>query len=1103
MANILFFYPASNPFHPSAYDTDGVGGFEAALILASRALAQLGHAVTVFNHIPEAAEDHGVHYRPVAAFWPAEPCDVFILFRTFQAAVLPRVQAAVKLFWSCDLYPSAAWKANIVPHADRILAISPFHRHHLIEQHRVAPEQVVALDLGIHRPDYEPEPAKVPGKLLYCSVPNRGLRHLASLFPRIRAQVPHAELFITSDFRLWGLEAGTEPYVRLFQGMEGVHFLGKVSRAELVRHQREAQVMAYPCEWPENFCIAALECLAAGAVPVTTDLAALTTTVGGEGVLLPGMPAEPAYQERFVAEVVRLLRDEEHRRGLAEQGRRRVLERYGWEEVVKTQWEPLLLELLAGSRRSLACGDAAAETPQAKDLRLRDAAETPQAKDLRLQAGPRGRELYPRACRVSLTMIVKNEEATLADCLRSVADLVDEMVVVDTGSTDRTREMAASFGAKVIDFAWCDSFAAARNESLRHATGDWAFWLDADERLDAANRQRLLELFGRLGRENAGYVMKQHSGPEGDTTRGTAVEQTRLFRNHPAIRWEYRIHEQILPALGRVHADLRFTDIIISHVGYDDPALVAAKLQRNLRLILMEDAEHPEDPFTLFNLGWAYLALNRTDEAVSVLQRSLKLAQPGASIVHKLYSLLATAHRQLQQPDAALAACRAGLARSPGDAELLFLEGLLLQDRGDFSGAERCFRQLLPGTEAGGQIENPSYQSSAPPLGANVFDTPSFGSLELGLRGHHTRFRLAQVLFAQGKAAEAEALWRVIVADHPGDMTVWRHLAELFLDQQRWTELDEVIARLRAVPPLALEAAVLQAQGYLARREWASARRLLEEVVARAPNAVWPWVYLSQALIQEGSEPEAIERALRRVVELDAGQVQSWHNLAVHYRHHGRLPEALATCRQARSHHPHDGEMLLLEGIVSQEVGDLRAAEAAWLALLEQQGGSPATPAEAPRQRRGLARHLLAGLYRRRRPEAAEAQWRAVLVEQPEDPSAWSGLGKLWLAQQRWAEVEQAAAHLARLPGGALETDVLRARVHLARREFEAGRRLVEAAIARHPEAELPRVVLSYLHLQEGKDRAAAERALREVLRINPRNTEAENNLAVLLRSGT
>ncbi len=264
-----------------------------------------------------------------------------------------------------------------------------------------------------------------------------------------------------------------------------------------------------------------------------------------------------------------------------------------------------------------------------------------------------------------------------------------------------------------------------------------------------------------------------------------------------------------------------------------------------------------------------------------------------------------------------------------------------------------------------------------------------------------------------------------------------------------------------------------------------------------------PWVHLSQALIQGGGDADAVERALRRVVELDAGQAQSWHNLVVHYRHHRRLPEALAACRQARRHHPDHGDLLLLEGIVSQEAGDPRAAEAAWLAVVERQGGGPATPAEGPRQRRCLARHLLAGLYRRRRPDAAEAQWRAVLVEQPEDLSAWSGLGKLWLAQRRWLEVGQAADHLARAPGGALEADVLRARVHLARREYEAGRRLMEEAVARHPDAELPRVVLSYLHLHEGKDRAAAERALREVLRVNPHNTEAENNLTVLLRAGS
>jgi len=110
--------------------------------------------------------------------------------------------------------------------------------------------------------------------------------------------------------------------------------------------------------------------------------------------------------------------------------------------------------------------------------------------------------------RVSLCMIVKDEEANLPDCLDSAADLADEMVIVDTGSADRTKEIAARFGAKVFDFAWVDNFAAARNESLKHAGGDWVFWLDADDRIDAENHSRLKTFFAGLRAENAAYVMK-------------------------------------------------------------------------------------------------------------------------------------------------------------------------------------------------------------------------------------------------------------------------------------------------------------------------------------------------------------------------------------------------------------------------------------------------------------------------------------------------------------------------------------------------------------------------------------------------------------------
>ena len=96
--------------------------------------------------------------------------------------------------------------------------------------------------------------------------------------------------------------------------------------------------------------------------------------------------------------------------------------------------------------------------------------------------------------KVSLTMIVRNEEHNLPHCLESVRGLFDEIVVVDTGSTDRTKEIAAGFGANVVEFAWIDDFAAARNVALGNATGDYAFWLDADDVVEPPERIKLEEL---------------------------------------------------------------------------------------------------------------------------------------------------------------------------------------------------------------------------------------------------------------------------------------------------------------------------------------------------------------------------------------------------------------------------------------------------------------------------------------------------------------------------------------------------------------------------------------------------------------------------------
>src|ERR1700731_2285460 len=137
----------------------------------------------------------------------------------------------------------------------------------------------------------------------------------------------------------------------------------------------------------------------------------------------------------------------------------------------------------------------------------------------------------------SLCLIARNEQAPPPAGLRSVPSLFPDIVLVDTGSTDRTKEIATRFGARVFDFPWCDSFAAARNEGLRHATGDWIFWLDADDRLDEANRAKLRALFESLGYENVAYCLKCLCVPDAATGATTMVDHIRLFRNHPNNRW--------------------------------------------------------------------------------------------------------------------------------------------------------------------------------------------------------------------------------------------------------------------------------------------------------------------------------------------------------------------------------------------------------------------------------------------------------------------------------------------------------------------------------------------------------------------------------------
>ena len=154
-------------------------------------------------------------------------------------------------------------------------------------------------------------------------------------------------------------------------------------------------------------------------------------------------------------------------------------------------------------------------------------------------------------------MIVRDNEDTLEPCLAGIRPWVDEMIVVDTGSRDKTPAIAKAFGARVFHFPWCDDFSAARNESLRHARGQWLFWMDSDDTNDAENGRKLRELaYARHLPNTLGYVMQVHCpAQECDADDGlTVVDHVKMFANHPQLQFEFRIHEQVLPSIRRVGA---------------------------------------------------------------------------------------------------------------------------------------------------------------------------------------------------------------------------------------------------------------------------------------------------------------------------------------------------------------------------------------------------------------------------------------------------------------------------------------------------------------------------------------------------------------------
>lgn len=260
--------------------------------------------------------------------------------------------------------------------------------------------------------------------------------------------------------------------------------------------------------------------------------------------------------------------------------------------------------------------------------------------------------------KLSACLIVKNEQAHLDRCLASIEGLCDEIVVVDTGSTDGTVEIAKKYGAKVGHFDWCDDFSAARNASLDLATGNWALWIDADEELTPESHNAIREALIRP--HFGGYFVKIVNLMDDDSDANQYVHTpVRLFRLAPEIRFAGRIHEQVLQAFeeyGYLAATL--SNATLRHYGYRPSVMVEKdKLARTIGMLEKEVKENPRDPFHWFNLANAYSVGRRPSDAEVAARLCINFVPHGAPYTPVAYQILTSALIAQDRADEALQEC--------------------------------------------------------------------------------------------------------------------------------------------------------------------------------------------------------------------------------------------------------------------------------------------------------------------------------------------------------------------------------------------------------------------------------------------------------------
>ena len=458
--------------------------------------------------------------------------------------------------------------------------------------------------------------------------------------------------------------------------------------------------------------------------------------------------------------------------------------------------------------------------------------------------------------RLSVAIIAKDAAEALAETLVSIRNVADEIVVLDTGSSDETREIAAAFGARVFERSWEDSFSAARNACQTFVQGMWVLWLDCGETLEG-DQGRLLREFLELHADPAtAYLLRIALPAQGELAAGEQIERLRLHPRRPGLQFSGRVRESLDRALFAFGIGTQSLPLEIHRSRRDlDPAVKAQRAQRNLRLAGLQLTERGESAEIQNCLAEAHQNLSRHDEAARHYRLAFEQAQSGSPEQLEAYYGMLTCLETVTGPlpdaqgqdprrSAQLSLCTTALETFPLDAQLLCALGGYLQALGRSDLAARayevCYRH--------GQIE------------PRLWHLPDVREVAASCQ--------AAILELSGDAEAALALLQDARQAYPDSLRIARQLLELHVQHGRRDEALLVATQLPDTPAReTLRTAIFGACAAV-KGNWIAARSYLQSVIDGGCRERFAWRWLTTSLLAM-EDFAAAERVLSRWEAMD------------------------------------------------------------------------------------------------------------------------------------------------------------------------------------------------------------------------------------------